>query len=513
MNKLKNRRNIYIYIAVGIVIGFGSLVYAVGSVIESKSVLYNRTISGGSSDNVQGSIDELYKMSGVSTTLYKEEILNGADPVLGKDMIPVTLDGDGTVKYANLNTPWYKYAEKRWANAVILVGNPSKNYKTGDIILEKDIESYFVWVPRFKYKIWNDGNYTAAYTLSELKDTAESAPTDITSLRNITGNARIIDVIFEDNTVQPSTGTAIGSYHTHPAFLTFNVNGLWVGKFEIGYNQMEKADMPIDSTNWITAGAEKDAVESNRIIIKPNVYAWTKATAGTMFKSSFNYNRTLDSHMIKNTEWGAAAYLSHSVYGIGNEVNMSNSKDRMTGRSSKPNTDKTSASGENGSALEKTFPYNTPTGYLASTTGNITGIYDMSGGTGDFVAAYMDGYGVTSSLGRSSGLLASDLSTYDKYFDKYSNKCSDTSYNMRILGDATGELGPFYYYREQNRTLYYHNSWYADYAKFIDSEYPWFVRGEPWDCGVLDGQMAFAAVDGTINLGGFVGFRLVLAVK
>ena len=28
------------------------------------------------------------------------------------------------------------------------------------------------------------------------------------------------------------------------------------------------------------------------------------------------YQRELDSHMMKNTEWGAVAYLSHSIYGI-----------------------------------------------------------------------------------------------------------------------------------------------------------------------------------------------------
>ena len=35
------------------------------------------------------------------------------------------------------------------------------------------------------------------------------------------------------------------------------------------------------------------------------------------------------------------------------------------------------------------------------------------------------------------------------YGDKY-NVDSNTSYNMRILGDATGELGPFYQYNDED---------------------------------------------------------------
>ena len=137
MNKTK-------YILLGIVIGIlivGSIsVYAVTAVIEGSEVSYNNQTSKGSYTNVQGSIDELYQrykdLTGETSTKYTESILNGADPVLGTGMIPVTIDDDGKVKYANVNTPWYKYAAKKWANAVILVKTPSKSYKTGDEILE-----------------------------------------------------------------------------------------------------------------------------------------------------------------------------------------------------------------------------------------------------------------------------------------------------------------------------------------------------------------------------------------
>ena len=46
---------------------------------------------------------------------------------------------------------WYKYEEKKWANAVILKSGVT--YEIGEVIPEKDIESYFVWVPKYKYKL------------------------------------------------------------------------------------------------------------------------------------------------------------------------------------------------------------------------------------------------------------------------------------------------------------------------------------------------------------------------
>ncbi len=520
VKKSKIDRKLLLGIILGIMISTVltcTFVYAVGSVIESKSVLYNRTISGGSSDNVQGSIDELYKMSGVSTTLYKEEILNGADPVLGKDMIPVTLDGDGTVKYANLNTPWYKYAEKRWANAVILVGNPSKNYKTGDIILEKDIESYFVWVPRFKYKIWDLGNYTSAYSLSQLKDNADKTETNLDAFRHITSNARIIDIVFENKNTTPSTTVALNSYYTHPAFIAFDVNGLWIGKFETGYNQGIVGKPIEDTLSWTPQSAQQNIISSDHIIVKPNVYSWRTQIIGNIFKNLYNYrnisgnhNTNLDPHMIKNTEWGAAAYLSHSAYGIGNEVNINNNTNRITGYSAAPNTIQTSNPGTIGTESSITKPYNTPTGYLASTTGNITGIYDMSGGVWEYVAAYMEGHYEKTSDGISSGFTSSDLSDA-KYLEKYSNKSDIMTYNLSIFGDAMREMGPFYSYVDKDGGTRQHNAWYGDDSRFINSQLTWFARGGFYNDGESAGQFCF------LRWGGYaderIGSRLVLAVK
>ena len=41
----------------------------------------------------------------------------------------------------------------------------------------------------------------------------------------------------------------------------------------------------------------------------------TGLNIGQAFEKSYNYNRTLDSHLIKNSEWGAFVYLAYSNYG------------------------------------------------------------------------------------------------------------------------------------------------------------------------------------------------------
>ena len=500
--KIKDFHKYMVGCIIGIIIVGSISVYAVTTIIDSKEVSYDKKNSSGSYDNVQDSIDELYKrykdLSGEQDTIYTEEILNGADPVLGDEMIPVTLDSKGNVKYASLYTPWYSYEEKKWANAVILVKNPSKQYKTGDNILEKDIESYFVWIPRYKYRIWDLGNYTSLFSLDGRSGTTKltdnsTGKTDLSSLRNIAGNARLIDIVFENKNTTPSTTLAVGSYYTHPAFTNFGVSGLWVGKFETGG-------------------------DSNKIIVKPETEPWKNETVGTYWNTLFNYknilgahNDNLDPHMMKNTEWGAVTYLSHSIYGLGGEININNNSDCKTGYSATGKTNQNTFRGELGNTEDTTQPYNTPTGYLASSTGNITGVYDMSGGSNEYMAAYIEEYGVLSKNSVSSGLTTTDLAK-TKYFDKYSKNSTTTSYNLRIIGDATGELGPFYLYYATDSDQRQFNGWYSDFSFFIDPSNPWFVRGGGWmSDGFAAGQFYFYSSTG--GKSSITGVRLCLSVS
>ena len=403
---------------------------------------------------------------------YKESLLNGTDPVLTEDLIPVTIDNDGTVTYADVKKEWYSYEDKIWANAIIL--EDGVNYNVGDTISEDNIQSYFVWIPRYKYKLFNVDNTTLD---TKVYDNYLDVPSKVQE----------IEIEFENKETAASNGTTNGSWLTHPAFTSFDTNGMWVGKFETGYKGATS-----------TSAAQVNESDSTKVIIKPNVYSWRGINVKNIFETSYNYSRENDSHMMKNTEWGAVAYLSHSKYGIDKEVNINNNSSFKTGYSSLPTLDQSSYPGTNGDGENYNQPYNTEIGYLASTTGNMSGIYDMSGGTWEYVAAY-----ITGQLG-SSGITPTDYES--KYFDLYDKSSMVTSYQYRILGDATGEMGSF---KSFFQDIYkYNSSWYSDHAYFVDAGYPWFGRGGGFRHGVFAGLFFFDRSTGGINSS--EGFRIVL---
>ena len=305
--------------------------------------------------------------------LYVDSILNGADPELKDGMIPVVFDttGDNTiVKTADLYSEWYNYNNQEWANMVLVNDNSRSTYQntSGVEVLEDDILAYYVWIPRYKYKIWTISNSRA-------------------------GSEQEIEIIFENKETAKSTGTQVGEYITHPAFTFGNteVNGIWVGKFETGGTATEP-------------------------LIKPNIQSLTGqkiseefTTAQLFGTSTYGMTSNVDAHMMKNSEWGAVAYLSHSRYGVNREIYINNSRECYTGRSG-GNVGGSTAINTIYTDQTATTPYSTYgfytwDGYLleyntntksstrdltkiASTTGNITGIYDMSGGAWELVMGY-----------------------------------------------------------------------------------------------------------------------------
>ncbi len=399
---------------------------------------------------------------------YKEAILNGTDPVIKEELIPVTIENDGTVKKADTTSEWYSYENKRWANAVIL-SDETINYNANEVIPEENIESYFVWIPKYKYQLWNVASTTSASNKGKH------------SIEIVFGTENTDNVEGVSCVTPMESGTSgecnVGEYMTHPAFISMGTTGIWVGKFE-------------------TTGSVSS------ITIKPNTTSLQNLTVKNMFDVSYNYQRTLDSHMMKNTEWGAVAYLSHSKYGIDSEVNINNNSNNLTGYSSATGVDQSSHPGTAGTDASVTLPYNTETGYKASTTGNITGIYDMSGGAHEYTASYISGQTGASEF--------SDVTnpSYTKYLDVYSTSSAIQAYQYRILGDATGEMGPFSTYKDRDGNSRHHNGWYADTSHFVDSTYPWFSRGGYYDYGVLASQFLFGRGKGSSATN--AGFRLVL---
>ena len=538
------KRKIIIFLLL-IVIGATS-VYAY-NLCQARDVVYSPKDTTWDVSNVQEAISDLYKTKCGSANACGDI----AEPKFYDDeaFIPVTIDDDGTVRRADTTTSWYDYCEKRWANAVMLnkykkesgststgitgatVGTVTTTtgdgttgvsttdernyteipeYKPGEVIKEEDIQSYFVWIPKYKYKLWNvnsDGKSTG-----------------------VTQGVHSIDIVFDKTNTTDVEGVSCvtpltsgesgncdnGEYMTHPAFITLDVDGFWVGKFE-----SSNADIVTDSSyngggyhtnSTIDVGTLFQINYERGTSSKPNHLPVTSLNVKTIFETAYNYARAMDSHMMKNTEWGAVAYLSHSKYGIDKKVNINNSKPRVTGASALPSTNQQTYPADSGEGEAYYDLYNTKIGYLASTTGNISGIYDMSGGAVEYVAAY-----VTAKYG-SSGFNATTIAEYDsKYFDVYHKSSALATFQYRILGDATGEMGPFKNFIDgdgdttaTSTGARYHGTWYRECSAFFatSNSYYWFMRGQRNVTGVLASQFAFQGHSGAAHADR--GYRLVL---
>ena len=321
----------------------------------------------------------------------------------------------------------YDYNNQQWANAKVTIDG---------------VESYFVWIPRYEYKI--------TYYTDENKTTISETPTTYGT----------IDIKFIKTS--DTTPTEEG-YIIHPAFTSDVENGgwdselpgIWVGKYETSLvKKSDKSDFSPESATTIDA-------ETYAITIQPNKSSWRWATIDNQYTMAKAYSTSLNSHMLKNSEWGAVAYLTESKYGRnGTEVGMNN-KNYIT------------AMGD--------IVANTP----QSSTGNETGIYDLRGGATERVAAYLQGK--STSNGNS---LVSE--TNKKFVTVYTGTNESTDYK---LGDATYET----------------KKWHSDYAYFVDSVNPFFNRGGSYaNAASGTGVFDFSDNNGGADSG---SLRMCLAVK
>jgi len=315
---------------------------------------------------------------------------------------------NGILNTAFVYNDWYDYkastedfgidnTESKWANAIT------------------DDGSYWVWIPRYAYRI-NVGFHTSTSSPIEVEfmkgKTNES--TGRTSFNNLLGQ---------------------GNWNIHPAFKyvdgTENIlSGIWVAKYEM--------------TNYTTN--PKSIPDISIVGSLPLLNFFTK---------SLSMIPSLQSHLMKNSDWGAVVYLSQSKYGR-NGVQASLANDFVTG----------------GDPLE-------------STTGNIYGIYDMNGGAYDSVAG-----GLTTNI---INTLGSENAKYYETYAAYGEKYGDAMYET-----TAGE--------------YYANgmliaSWYTGYTLFVTSELPFIVRGD-YANGGNTGLFSFSNSNG--QAGGMFSFRPVL---
>ena len=320
--------------------------------------------------------------------------------------------------------------------------------------------NYYVWIPRYAYKIDKNTSYTT-------QDGGISYKIDIKFLIGTTnkyydesGNEKEAKIATNADEIINSTDT----YYVHPAFTfgTQNLEGLWIGKYESSY-----------------AGIEK-------IAIVPNATSLRNIKVSTMFSRAQTLSKTnIDAHMLKNTEWGAVAYLTQSKYGRnGTEVSVNQCSDHITGVGRGIGTNQIWNSTYSSDEIEESQRYDGEIGKLSSTTGNVYGIYDMSGGAYEYV---MGVYRTNNSptIG-SSGFTEFPES---KYYNLYTTK------NNSNIGDA----------------IYETSGWNNDIANFIVSNVPFFSRGGDYRSTSGAGVFNFNRNGG--NISSSSGFRVCLAVQ
>ena len=369
---------------------------------------------------------------GVDNTNVETLDTSGANaPVLASNMIPVYYDEANSVwKKADKNNSqkeyrWYSYTSTgeykgMWANAVTVKDTNRQTYLNatpGTTISMDDITTMWVWIPRFN-----------AVTPSNYNGGTKEKP-----------NA--IDVTFVKQ-----NETAIDAF----TFGNKELSGFWYGKFEVG--------------GTLASSCTNETCNVSNIVVKPNMTSLRSQKVSSYFfasrsmeqpNNSFGFiNSEVDTHMSKNNEWGAVAYLTHSIYGrctdstTCTEVGINNNGSYITGYGAPAGSKYNDTNGA----------YNTSLGKDASTTKNIYGIYDMSGGAYEYVMGVYNkaiGYSGFSSLPDT----------------KYYNNYTGSSYTGHALDETAG--------------------WYSDDAYFPNMSVSWFLRGGHYGNSTIAGVFDF----------------------
>ena len=477
-----------------------------GCSITSISITDTSTLTEGThvvTYTVKGANNKKYLFNRNIIIIANLDTSGANTPDLVDGLIPVMYNGSKWVKADSSNSnetyKWYDYDNKKWANAVLVTStnrNTYQNASAGTTITESDILAYYVWIPRYKYKVWNVNKVIG---------------TDSYSART-TG----IDIVFENE--KESTGTisctysfkspsssanspnetctgSNGDYYTHPAF-TFGsdeIRGFWMGKFELTGSSSELTILP----NQTILRDQKVSVYSTIIQdmqTSSNIYGLNTSRTNT------------DSHMITNYEWGAVAYLTNSKYGrctngSCTEVTINNCSSFITGIGADGVSLKDSYSSST-TCTTSANQYDGTKGILASTTGNITGVYDMNGGASEHVMGNMSSASGSYTFYPSGGSgfangwyttsTAKYITTY-AYESSNNNRTNQMAYNRSRLGDATGEV--------VLSTGGNGGGWYSDDAYFPHSNFSWFMRGDYYAKSSSAGMFAFGSSVGNVSGG------------
>ena len=362
-------------------------------------------------------------------------------PKLATGMTPVVFESGNDLigeEVAKTASNWYSYTNQG------AYGTDSKTSKWANAVVKNDdgnVTGYFVWIPRYAYKI--DENCVGTSTAGE------------------------IDVIFVDLENKDKDGNDIpAGYIVHPAFTDESgtnyanggwdseLSGIWVAKYEAGTNTT------LTYNKTITANSK------NYPVFLPNTVALRDITIGDMYEVSkaidgysLSYSadgnahriynlESGDSHQMKNSEWGAVAYLTQSKYGRnGIEVTINSNSSYIS-----------ASDGDN-----------------TSTTGNKYGIYDLSGSAFEYTAGYLAGG--DSNLETNGNQIVTDgtKTESNKYKSVYAGNSSDgdINYNNSTNSNRKGEA----IWETSSEGTGSSSSWYQDYSYFCYSSLPFLVRG------------------------------------
>ena len=442
-----------------------------------------------------------------------------------------------TVKTTDIDAAWYDYDAKKWANAQTQDG------------------SMWVWIPRFAYKV---NSSTKTFDVVFLKDTTNTYLDNGTE-KDAEKEGYIIHPAFKN---ESSTGYENGGWDKE-------LTGIWVSKFEAGFatsngnsapkkaSSVNYSQTSVWASGYETGGNDGSLSARNWI---DGVYGSTTTAIkyptfqGLAYSMNYiNYNdafsisraltengniyglskSTTDSHLMKNSEWGAIAYLAQSQYGLNgtniyiNNANLRNSQASayaITGCAGETEDaaevgvkiDTTTKKPVTTDSSKKIYVWTQKSGTKASTTGTIYGIYDMSGGTWERTAGLVNNgnenlatYGQSLLNALNNGKSSKYVTAYpfDSSVDKNGANIDTASTanwkaNTKIYGDGI---------RETSTAGTGKTSWYTDYSYFPAVDNPFSERGGGcWDTGGA-GLFYFFRFDG--YSGCRSGFRSVLVAQ
>ena len=469
----------------------------------------------------------------------KPDLMSGMSAIKFTEPTDSTEGKDEKVSDSSKND-WYNYSEKKWANA-----------KTND-------GSMWVWIPRYAYKI-NKSNQTF----------------DVVFLVGTTDNYYDKDGKLQTakrQTSETDIPDATKDYVVHPAFTNESnigyvnggwkkeLTGIWVSKFEAGYaggnNNADKVDSKIKYSQadvWVsgyeTGSGDKTAQARNYYNYEgyDNTTTYIKYPTFQGLTYSMNYinhsdafsisraltddnniyklsNKETDSHLIKNSEWGAVSYLGQSQYGLNgtniriNNLTLNNSEPTIyavTGYAAKTLQDGDTKLEDASpvSSTEKVYKWTEKDGQTASCTGTIYGIYDMSGGAWERSAAIVNNgnknlntYGKAIMDALNNGKSSEYVTVYPngKTSGQSIDDASKSNYtaNTKIYGDAI---------RETSTDGLGQTSWHSDYSCFAGAYYPFFARGGSYWTTSGAGLFFFDRTGGDSTFRN--GFRSVLVAQ